>query len=129
MKVNKARQTVGIGTDILAIDRFRESMKKYGQRFLDRLFTKKEQKHCLKYQDPAGRLAARFCAKEAVVKALGDGFGKHIGFLDIEIVNLPTGKPTVQLTEKVADHYGHPFFHLSLSHCHEYAVATVIAEK
>lgn len=120
---------IGIGTDIIEIQRFKDAMDKYGQKFLDRLFTKREQEHCLKYNDPTGRFAVRFSAKEAVVKSLGEGFGKNITFQDIEITNHPSGQPTVTLSPSASAHFHHPLFHLSLSHCHSYATATVIALK
>ena len=118
---------LGIGTDIIEIERFKKAMDKYGQKFLDRLFLSNEQKHCLKYSDPTPRYAARFSAKEAVVKALGEGFGKHITFHDIEIQNHPSGKPFVTLSETCSNHFGNPVFHLSISHCHLYATATALA--
>ncbi len=118
---------IGIGVDIIEIDRFRSAMHKYGQRFLDKLFTKNEQQHCLRYKDPEPRFAARFSAKEAVVKALGEGFGKNISFLDIEILNHPNGKPSATLSDKCSKHFHHPIFHLSMSHSRDYATASAIA--
>ncbi len=119
----------GIGTDILEIERFKNVLKEHGQKFLDKLFTKNEQEYCLRYSDPSSRYTVRFCAKEAIVKALGVGFGKDIAFLDIEILNDPLGKPTVKLSPKASAHFGNPTFHISLSHCKHYATATVIALK
>ncbi len=124
-----AQVIIGIGTDIIEIDRFRSAMNKYGQHFLDRLFTKKEQEHCLRYKNPEPRFAARFSAKEAIVKALGEGFGKHIAFLDIEILNDPNGKPYATLSNKCSEHFGRPTFHLSISHSRDYATASAIALK
>ncbi len=118
---------VGIGTDIIEISRFHEAMLKHGQRFLDRLFTKKEQEHCLRYKEPESRFAVRFSAKEAVAKALGEGFGKQISFLDIEILNHPNGKPYIELSESCRLHFKNPEFHLSMSHSRDYATAVAIA--
>lgn len=125
----KSSVIIGIGTDIIEIGRFHAAMEKYGQRFLDRLFSKKEQEYCLRYNEPARRFAARFSAKEAVVKALGEGFGKHITFLDIEILNHETGKPEIQLSDPCNRHFEHPTFFLSISHSKEYATAMVVATK
>ena len=125
----KNLEIFGLGTDIIEIDRFKEAMEKYGQRFLDRLFSKKEQEHCQKYSDPERRFAARFSAKEAVVKALGEGFGKNLTFHDIEILNHPSGKPFATLSETSSTHFGNPVLHLSISHSKAYATATVIALK
>jgi len=125
---NKTPTTIiGIGTDIIEIDRFKSAMDKYGQKLLDRLFSIKEQEHCLKYSDPTPRFTARFAAKESVVKSLGEGFGKNIGFLDIEILNEPSGKPTVHLSPKCQEHFKYPNLELSISHSQHYATAMVIA--
>lgn len=119
----------GLGTDILEIERFQKVLEEHGQKFLDKLFTKNEQEYCQRYSDPLSRYTVRFCAKEAIVKALGVGFGKEIAFLDIEILNDPLGKPTVKLSTKASLHFGNPIFHISLSHSKNYATATVIALK
>ncbi len=118
---------LGLGTDILEIERFKGVLTQHGQKFLDKLFSINEQEYCNRYQDPTSRYTVRFCAKEAVVKSLGVGFGKEIAFLDIEILNDPSGKPTVKLSAKASTHFGHPSFHISLSHSKNYATATVIA--
>ena len=120
---------VGLGTDILEIERFKDVLNEHGQKFLDKLFSKNEQEYCLRYKDPTSRYTVRFCAKEAVVKSLGTGFGKEIAFLDIEILNDPSGKPTVHLSQKASKHFGNPTFQISLSHSKHYATATVIALK
>ena len=122
-----AANIIGIGTDIIEIERFRKAMHKYGQNFLDKLFSIKEQDHCKVYAQPERRLSARFSAKEAVVKALGEGFGKNIGFLDIEILNQESGKPVATLSEKSKSHFNDPVLLLTISHSRDYATATVIA--
>ena len=109
----------GIGTDIIEIERIRESIEKYGSHFLDRLFTKKEQDYCKQHSNFATHFAGRFAAKEAISKALGTGFGKELSFLDLEILNEPSGKPIVQKR---------PNIHVSISHCESYAVAMAIIE-
>lgn len=118
---------IGIGTDILEIDRFRKVVEKQGQSFLDKIFTKAEQEYCKRHNDPLERYTARFCAKEAIAKSLGQGFGEHIHFQDIEITNDSSGKPGVTLSEKCSTYFKNPHFHLSLSHCKQYATATAIA--
>lgn len=125
--IKQAETIIGVGTDIIEIDRFKKAMQKYGQKFLDRLFSKQEQEHCLKYTEPERRFAARFAAKEAVVKSLGEGFGKHIAFLDIEILNRPEGKPEAHLSKKCNEHFNNPTLHLSISHSRDYATASVVA--
>ena len=120
---------LGIGTDILEIERFKQVLDEHGQKFLDKLFSQKEQEYCKKFADPTARYTVRFCAKEAVVKSLGRGFGKEIAFHDIEILNDASGKPTVLLSPKASNHFGNPTFHITLSHSKHYATATVIALK
>ena len=123
----KKTNILGIGTDIIAISRFAKSLSKHGDKFLDKIFTKKEQQYCKKYADSTPRFAARFSAKEAVSKALGTGFNELLSFLDIEITNDEKGKPHVILSDKVKNHFGSPSFEISLSHGKESATATVIA--
>jgi len=116
----------GIGTDILEIERIRLMIKKHGERMLQRLFTEKEIHYCSKFKDPAPHLTGRFCAKEAVSKALGTGFGKTLSFHDIEICNNKEGKPVVLLSEKLQKKIGTVHILLSISHCKEYAIATAV---
>ena len=83
----------GIGNDIIEIKRVRKAIKEHGQPFLDRVYTKKEQEYCLSQKDPYPRFAGRFAAKEAIVKALGWGFGKEISWKDIDIGADAKGNP------------------------------------
>ena len=116
----------GLGTDIVEIDRIADALTHHKLAFLNRVFTEKEQAYCLKNQDPAPSLAARFCAKEAAAKALGPGFGDKVAFTDIEIVNDELGKPTINISEKLSILFNNPNFLVSISHCKNYALATVI---
>lgn len=117
---------LGIGNDIIEVDRIKGDIDRFGPRFLDRLFTPKEQKYCFQHQEPAKNFAGRFAAKEALVKAIGTGFREGITWLDIEIINDAHGKPSVELFGKLKE-LTHPSqFFLSISHCREYATAVVI---
>ncbi|MGM0439949.1 MAG: holo-ACP synthase [Chlamydiota bacterium] len=121
-------ELLGLGTDIIEIERIDQSIKRHKTRFLDKLFTSEEQNYCLRYGDDHPRhFAARFAAKEAVVKALGTGFSKNISWQDIEIKNDKRGKPQVFLSEKLAALSGNCKFMISLSHCRDYALASVVA--
>ena len=120
---------LGTGVDIVEIDRIATAKQRYQQRFLDRIFTKEEQSYCQRHGEEDRHLAARFAAKEAVVKALGCGIGATLGWLDIHIVSKPSGQPQVNLSEKGRRTYSGVDFHLSISHAREYAVAFVIATK
>lgn len=116
----------GLGNDIIEVPRIEKIMLRYGPKFLDKVFTVTEQAYCLKYVKSSRHFAGRFAAKEAIVKALGTGFGKDVSFLDIEIVNDASGKPIVQLAPEVTKRLGNPQVHLSISHCNSYATAVAI---
>lgn len=116
----------GAGIDIIEIERIRRCVTRYGHRFLDRLFTRREQEYCESHVDSAPHFAGRFAAKEAVVKALGTGFGKEAHWLDIEILNNPKGKPTVQLSSTLQGQFPSARIVLSISHCKDLATALAI---
>jgi holo-[acyl-carrier protein] synthase len=116
----------GIGTDIIEIERIRQSIARHKQCFLDKIYTQIEQEYCLRYKDPAPHFAVRFAAKEAAVKALGTGFRPGVSWLDIAIENQPQGQPQVSVSERLNLAYRYPSFLLSMSHCRAYATATVL---
>lgn len=116
----------GLGNDIVEIDRVRKSYERHGYRFLTRLFSEKEQDYCLKFKDPVPHLAARFSAKEAIAKALGTGFGEHLSWLDIEIVNDSSGKPSVHFSQSLKEKLNDPLVLISISHCELYASTSAI---
>ncbi len=120
---------LGIGNDIIEIDRIRKSMEAHGLRFVSKLFTTREQDYCLKYSDPVPHFAGRFSAKEAVVKALGTGFGEHASWLDIEIVNDPSGKPCVHFSSRMEKKLNKTKMMVSISHCQLYVTAFAIWVK
>ena len=115
----------GIGTDIIEIDRIRKAVNRKKQAFLEKLFTKNEIAYCNKYKDPIPHFAARFAAKEAVVKAFGTGFGK-LSFHDIEIINNEKGKPFVRLSPELSKKYKNHQIEISISHSDSYAIAYVV---
>lgn len=118
----------GIGTDIIEVKRIEESIERFGQRFLDRIFSEDEQAYCLHHRDSSRRFAGRFAAKEAIVKSLGTGFRDGISWLDIEIINNSQGKPEVLLSNKLKNDFDAPQIHLSISHGRDYATAFAICE-
>jgi phosphopantetheine--protein transferase-like protein len=120
----------GIGIDIVKINRIREVVEKWGQRFLDRVFTAREISYCFAKTPPYLSLAVRFAAKEAFIKAIGSEI--PLVFTDIEVVNMENGKPFLQLSAKLEDFVQIKQIrktHLSLSHEHEYGIACVILEQ
>ena len=119
---------LGLGNDIIEIERVRASIERHGLHFLNRLFTQAEQDYCYKFQDPSPHFAGRFSAKEAIAKALGTGFGTHLSWHDIEILNDEQGKPIVYLSDAVKKRYGNPRIHVSISHSTYYANAVALWE-
>jgi holo-[acyl-carrier protein] synthase len=88
---------IGIGTDLVDIRRIERTIQRHGDRFLARVFTDAERARAGRRVDVVETYATRFAAKEACAKALGTGFRRGVFFRDIGVVNLPSGKPTLQL--------------------------------
>jgi holo-[acyl-carrier protein] synthase len=89
---------IGIGTDIVDIRRIERTIARFGERFLDRIFTAKERARAERRANRIATYAKRFAAKEACAKALGTGFRRGVFFRDIGVVNLASGQPTLSLT-------------------------------
>ena len=89
---------IGIGNDLIDIRRIERTLKRFGDRFIDRIYTATEQVKSNRRADPAASYAKRFAAKEACSKALGTGFRRGVYWRDMGVVNLRGGKPTMQLT-------------------------------
>jgi len=89
---------LGVGSDIIDIRRIERTLERYGERFLDRVFTQTERSKSDRLANRAASYAKRFAAKEACAKALGTGFRAGVFFRDLGVVNLASGKPTMQLT-------------------------------
>lgn len=110
----------GIGIDIVEIKRVEKLIKKYGSRFINRTFTKKEIQYCRHKPNPAQHYAGRFAVKEAIIKALG----KPLTLKEIEVDK----GPKLKLTGKAKNALEDKKILLSISHDHEYAVAQAILE-
>jgi holo-[acyl-carrier protein] synthase len=119
---------VGIGLDATEIDRVRDLLARYGDRFLYRIFTPGEIAYCAGHRDPAPSLAARFAAKEAAMKALGTGRSRGVLWQDVEVVR-HGGPPQLALHGGAARHFhalgGRSSF-LTLTHARDLAIAHVI---
>ncbi|TCT02394.1 holo-ACP synthase [Aquabacter spiritensis] len=89
---------IGLGTDLCDARRIANSIERFGDRFLDRIFTPAERAKADRRARRAETYAKRFAAKEACAKALGTGFSRGVFWRDMGVVNLPSGKPTLQLT-------------------------------
>ena len=123
---------LGIGIDIVENDRIRTMLARHGERFLDRVFTEKEQEYCGRMRDSAPHYAARFAAKEAVSKALGTGIGEDVEWRDIEVVREESGRPSIVLTGSgaaTAARLGVTEVMITLSHTEHYAVAQAMLIK
>lgn len=117
---------LGIGNDIIEIERIRSGISEHGERFLERIFTEKEREYCLKYKDAVPHFAGRFAAKEAIVKALGCGLGTEAHWQDISILADSKGKPEVSLSNSLSKRFQSPHLLISISHCKLYATAFAI---
>ena len=95
---------LGLGSDLVDITRIAATLERYGQRFLDRVFTPLEQAKCEGRAARAEGYARRFAAKEACAKALGTGFRRGVYWRDLGVINLPGGRPTMKLTGHALEH-------------------------
>jgi holo-[acyl-carrier protein] synthase len=117
------------GIDLVEIASTERLLDVPGSHHLKRCFTMEEQTSAGSGFERAAKLSGRFAAKEAVMKALGTGFGERIGFLDIEVLTLPSGQPTIRLyreAEAHASRLGISSWLISTSHEAGFAVASVI---
>jgi holo-[acyl-carrier protein] synthase len=121
----------GIGIDTIELARVERIFREYGDRFLNRIYTPEEREYAMRYKDPVPRLAARFAAKEACMKALGTGWSGGVRWRDIVVANARSGKPEMQLYGKarqVAELLSVTRIHLSISHSKEHATVVVVFE-
>ncbi len=120
---------LGVGMDIVETKRIAESIERFGDRFLHRVFLEGEVAYSRSMKFPHLHLAARFAAKEAISKAFGTGIGRELGWRDLEIVREASGAPRVQLhgrAEAYAKARGVQAVHVSLSHTTEYGAASAV---
>ncbi|MDR1612671.1 MAG: holo-ACP synthase [Planctomycetota bacterium] len=122
----------GIGADIVEISRIAALREKHGDRFFRIVFTDREAEYCRSRMNADQCLAARFAAKEAVMKALGTGWTNRVAFTGIEIVRAESGRPEIRLhgsTAGQARELGVGRILVSLSHSRDAAIAYAVAEK
>jgi holo-[acyl-carrier protein] synthase len=123
---------LGVGTDLMEIARIAQSIERYGDRFLRRVFTPREIAYCQRKKNAAESFTARFAAKEAGAKALGTGISHGINWLELEVTREPSGKPGLELSGRAAERarqLGVAHIVLSLSHSKNTALAVVIMES
>ena len=122
---------LGTGVDLAEVARIRASIERYGERFTKRIFTPTEAAYAERKANKYERYAARFAAKEAGMKAIGTGWSGGITWRDLEVTNLPSGRPTLTLhgvALEVATRLGVQTIHLSLTHTSAQALAWVVLE-
>ena len=112
------------GTDIIEINRIKEAIENLGDKFLKRIFTENEIEYCEKHKNQKyEHYAARFAAKEAILKAISEK-KSILNWNKLEIINLPNGKPQINFLDKIENLED---IDISIAHCRNYAVANVIA--
>ena len=122
---------VGIGSDLAEVPRIRESIARYGDRFLNRIYTPAERTYVSRKANVAEGFAGRFAAKEAGMKAIGTGWSHGVTWKDFEVINEPSGKPTLRLSgvaRQVAQTLGVQRILLSITHTEQIAFAVVVLE-
>lgn len=122
----------GIGVDLVNIERIEKVVNRWGDRFIDRVFTAEEKEFCYNRALPASAFALRFAAKEAFSKALGLGMRRGIMWRDIEVFHFPGGKPYLRLrgrSHEICRKEKITGLHLSLSDEGKYGIAMVVLEK
>ena len=122
---------VGTGIDIAEVPRIAQSIARFGDRFLQRVYTAGEIRYCDSKANRVERYAARFAAKEAAMKAMGTGWNRNVGWSEIEVVRERGKAPTITLHGKsaaFARRKNITHFHLSLTHTVDQAIAHAIAE-
>ena len=120
---------VGIGTDIIEVERIAGVFAEYGDAFARRIFTEQERAYCESFAiDKMPHYAARFAVKEAFSKAIGTGITNGFKFKDIGIINEPGGKPSIVLQGEMLERWGSYTIHVSISHTTSNAIAVVIIE-
>jgi holo-[acyl-carrier protein] synthase len=123
---------LGLGTDMIEIARIEQSISRFGESFLHRIYTPAEIAYCQhKRKTSAESFAARFAAKEAAAKALGTGISRGVTWRELEVLRSPGQRPTLHLSGRaaaIAAHLGVRHLALTLSHTRELAIAIVVAE-
>jgi holo-[acyl-carrier protein] synthase len=132
LSINNIAMILGTGVDIAEVSRIRESIERFGDRFLHRIFTEGEIRYCERKARRFESYAARFAAKEAGMKALGTGWSHGVRWRDIEVVRPKGQRPTIQFhgeAAAIAARLGTKNIALSLTHTSDEALAHVILES
>jgi len=122
----------GIGVDLVNVKRMERAIERWGNRFIERIFTPREVDFCTQSRRSVSRFSLRFAAKEAFSKALGLGMREGIRWRDIEVFHHQSGRPDLAVAGKarmVCRKEGISRWHLSLSDENDYGIAVVVLEK
>lgn len=122
---------IGIGIDVMEVARMQRTIERYGEQFLNHVFSSQEQEDAPKGAGKPSYYAGRWAAKEAVAKALGTGIGKHCGWTDVRVRRGSLGKPQIELVGAAAEtsgRLGASCIHISISHERHLACASAVIE-
>jgi holo-[acyl-carrier protein] synthase len=122
---------LGTGIDLAEVGRIRDAIERYGDRFIHRIYTAAEIAYVERKANRFERYAGRFAAKEAGMKAIGTGWKRGVRWVDFEVSNLPSGRPTLRLhgeAARLAGQMGVKSISLSITHTAEMGMAQVILE-
>ncbi|HSL87968.1 MAG TPA: holo-ACP synthase [Ignavibacteriaceae bacterium] len=121
---------LGIGIDIIEIDRVKESIDRFGDHFLNKIYTPNELEYCLSKHNKYQHFAARFAAKEAIYKALSSEWGSDISWQDMDIMNEPNGLPVVKFSGNLKEFVNKDkSIKISMSHSDNYVACVAIVFK
>ncbi len=115
-----------LGIDIIETKRMKKALQRWGDRFKKRVFSFSEINYCDKKRNPEIYFSARFCAKEAAMKALGTGLSQGVSWRDFEVVRTKSGKPELEISDRILRRIGKGKMIVSLSHTRDYAVAVAL---
>jgi holo-[acyl-carrier protein] synthase len=121
----------GIGIDSVQLARIARVYAEYGEKFLARILTDAEREYVARWADPVPRIAGRFAAKEACMKALGTGWGAGVRWRDIEVRRGPAGAPVAHLSGQAAQRLadlGATHVHVTITHTDDHAMAMILIE-
>ena len=121
---------IGIGIDIIEIDRIKQSVDEYGDQYLKKVYTPGELKYCLAKKNKYQHLAARFAAKEAIYKAISSNWDSELSWQDMEIINAPNGMPEVKFKGNLEKFLSNDkSLKISMSHSRDYVACVAIVYK
>lgn len=118
------------GIDLVDFPRIEQMVQRHGEKFLDRVFTAREQEYAKANKNGTEKLAGRFAAKEAILKLIGTGWRGKIAWTDIEITNSFSGQPEVRITgevKRIAEELGVKNIKISITHTANFAIASAVA--